>query len=229
MKKMNSRKLSRLAIGTLTLLLVFPGMALAGPILICHVIDIGKASTLPAVDWNYRNGTAGYDLRNLSRDTLAILDSNPSVLVHMETLRRATILASQDPRAATELITRVQARSGNPDSTGHSQALQVFDLGYLAESYKQWISRTAPTPAAGVDGYAYVKKAIDLRGVDPEMEFAAAMITWRSPDNDHRDHLRKAVAGSKTDSLLAQNLAANCGGQTIADGLGNTPMQASNK
>jgi hypothetical protein len=229
MKKMNSRKLSRLAIGTLTLLLVFPGMALAGPILICHVIDIGKASTLPAVDWNYRNGTAGYDLRNLSRDTLAILDSNPSVLVHMETLRRATILARQDPRAATELITRVQARSGNPDSTGHSQALAVFDLGYLAESYKQWISRTAPNPAAGVDGYAYVKKAIDLRGVDPEMEFAAAMITWRSPDNDHRDHLRKAVAGSKTDSLLAQNLAANFGSQTIADVLANTPMQASNK
>jgi hypothetical protein len=226
---MNSRKLSRLAITSLALLLVFPTLALAGPILICHVIDIGNANTLPAVDWNYRNGSAGYDLRNLSRDTLAILDSNSSVLVHMETLRRATILARQDQQATKELITRMQARTTSLDAAGHSQALAVFDLGYLAETYKQWIGRTEPNPAAGVDGYAYVKKAINLRGDDPEMEFAAAMLTWRSSEKDHLDHLHKAVAGAKTDPLLAQNLTSNFGSQTIADVLADTPTQAANR
>ncbi len=37
-----------------------------------------------------------------------------------------------------------------------------------------------PNPARGVDGYAWVKRAIAQKGSDPQMEFGAAMIT--SPD-----------------------------------------------
>ncbi len=67
-------------------------------------------------------------------------------------------------------------------------------------------------PAAGVDGYAMVKKALALRGAalrgdDPQMEFAAALITLSRPSAEHRDHAQKAIAGAKTDALLAQNLA----------------------
>src|SRR5437660_216874 len=67
-------------------------------------------------------------------------------------------------------------------------------------------------PAAGVDGYALVKKAVALRsaalhGDDPQMEFAAALITLSGPQAEHREYAQKAIAGAKTDSLLAQNLA----------------------
>ena len=39
-----------------------------------------------------------------------------------------------------------------------------------------------PNPAAGIDGYSLVSKAIALRGkTDPQMELAAALITLRGP------------------------------------------------
>jgi hypothetical protein len=75
--------------------------------------------------------------------------------------------------------------------------------------------RMDPNPSAGVDGYALVNKAITLRGADPEMEFAAALITLSGPQEEHRQHAQKAIAGAKGDSLLAQNLASHfVGAQT---------------
>jgi len=74
-----------------------------------------------------------------------------------------------------------------------------------------------PNPAAGLDGYNLVRKAISLRGSDPEMEFAAALITLPSPGSAHRDHVQKAMAGAKNDSLLAQNLASNFNNEKISE------------
>jgi hypothetical protein len=48
------------------------------------------------------------------------------------------------------------------------------------------------------------------------MEFAAALITLTSPNADHRGHVQKAMAGAKTDTLLAQNLASRFGGETMS-------------
>jgi hypothetical protein len=135
----------------------------------------------------------------------------------METLRRATIYARQDPQAAKELITRLQERAANSDAAGHPEALAWFDVGYLAEAYKQWLGKGEPNPAAGLDGYSWVRKAISLRGSDPEMEFAAALITLPGPDSAHRHHVQKAMAGAKSDSLLAQNLASNFNHETISE------------
>ncbi len=190
--------------------------AQAGPPLICHPIEIGQAKSLPWVEINYKRDTS-YDLKNLSQDTLAILDSTTSVLVRMETLRRATIYARQDPQAAKELITRLQARAANADATGHPDALAWFDVGYLAETYKQWMGKGEPNPAAGLDGYSWVRKAISLRASDAEMEFAAAMITLMGPDGAHRDHVQKAMAGAKHDPLLSQNLTSSFNHQTISE------------
>jgi hypothetical protein len=226
---MTSHHFSRLVISITAVLVAFPTLALAGPPLICHAIEIGAAKSLPWVDLNYRQGSGNYDLKNLSRDTLAILDSNPPVLVHMETLRRATLYARQDQQAAKELITRMQARTTAAEAPGHSQSLALFDLGYLAETYKQWLGRSEPNPAAGVDGYALVKKAINSSGEDPEMEFAAALITLTGPENAHQEHARKAITGAKNDPLLAQNLASSFNRQTIAELLRTVPVQASNK
>jgi hypothetical protein len=219
---MNSRAFPRLAISIAVVLVGFTSYAQAGPPLICHPIEIGQAKSLPWIDWN-RKGTGGYDLKNLTRDTLAILDSSAPVLLRMETLRRATIYARQDPQVAKELLTRLQARAANSTDSGLSEALAWFDVGYLIETYQQWIGKAEPNPAAGLDGYAWVKKAVRLRGQDPEMEFAAALITLTGPESDHREHARKAVAGAGNDPLLAQNLASDFHSQTVSELLTKAP------
>src|SRR6266853_355606 len=221
---MNARTFSRLAISTVAVLLGFTTFAQAGPPLICHPIEIGQAKSLPWVDWTHRRST-DYGLKNLTRDTLAILDSNTPVLVRMETLRRATIYARQDPPVAKELTIRLQGRAANSDAAGHSDALAWFDVGYLAEAYKQWMGKRQPKPAAGLDGYSLVRKAISLRGSDPEMEFAAALITLPSPDSVHRNHVQKAMEGAKNDSLLAQNLASNFNNEKISELLVAAPAE----
>jgi len=185
---MNSSVFARLAISVVAILVGLTTSAQAGPPLICHVIEIGQAKSLPLVDpWK---GNTGYDLKNLTRDTLAILDASAPVLVRMETLRRATIYARQDPRVAKELLTRLQARAANSDAAGHPEALAWFDAGYLIETYQQWIGKGEPNPASGLDGYGLIKKAISLRGQDPEMEFAAALVTLTGSQNDRQDHVR---------------------------------------
>ena len=219
---MNSHAFPRLAISIAVVLVGFTTYAQAGPPLICHPLEIGQAKSLPWIDWNQK-GTGGYDLKNLTRDTLAILDSSAPVLLRMETLRRATIYARQDPQVAKELLTRLQARAANSTDSGLSEALAWFDVGYLIETYQQWIGKAEPNPAAGLDGYAWVKKAVRLRGQDPEMEFAAALITLTGPESDHREHARKAMAGASNDPLLAQNLASDFHSQTVSELLTKAP------
>jgi hypothetical protein len=203
------------AISLAAVMLGLTTYAMAGPPLICHPIAIGQAKSLPWVDSNYHKGDGSYDLQNLTRDTLAILDANAPVLVRMETLRRATIYARQDPQVAKELLTRLHAKAAN-SADDNAGALAWFDVGYLAETYKQWMGKDGPNPAAGLDGYSWVRKAISLRGQDPEMEYAAALITLTGPKSDYQGHIQKASAGAKSDPLLAQNLA-NFSGQTIAE------------
>src|SRR6266480_2554384 len=212
----------------LATLLCLATLAEAGPPLICHSVEIGPAKSLPWIshDWNLSGGET-YDTKNLVPDTLDILAPGTPVLVRMETLRRATLYARKDPLAAKELLARLHARATSAESSGHSDALAWFDVGYLAETYKQWIgqswmrvSNDEQNPAAGVDGYALVKKAIGLRGSDPQMEFAAALITFSGPQEEHRQHSLKAIAGAKTDPLLAQNLATHFNGphsQTMSE------------
>lgn len=214
--------------GTLAVVLALSTSAQAGPPLICHAIAIGESKSLPwNSDTNNLKGDPNYDLKNLVRDTLAILNANTPVLVRMETLRRATLYAREDPDAAKELLTRLYSRTTNVRDAGRENALAWFDLGYLAECYKQWLGnnlphmtdgmRMDPNPGAGLDGYAWVKKAISLRGPEPEMEFAAALITLSGPREEHQEHVQKAVAGAKEDPLLARNLAS----RTFADWFGN--------
>src|SRR2546429_1308946 len=161
----------RFAIAVATSLLLATA-AQAGPPLICHTIEIGQAKSLPWIGHNWNlSGGENYDTKNLVRDTLGILTPDTPVLVRMETLRRATLYARNDPVAAKELLARLHARATSAESSGHPDALAWFDAGYLAETYKQWIDQSwmrfsadEQNPAAGVDGYALVKKAIGLRG-----------------------------------------------------------------
>ena len=212
---MKSRLFPHMVIGMTAVLLGFATSLKAGPPLICHPIDIGQAKSLPLVDWNQKE-KGEYDVTNLTRDTLAILTPGTPVLVRMETLRRATLFARQDPQVAKELLTRLHLRAVDSDAAGRPDALAWFDFGYLAETYKQWMGKDEPNPARALDGYNYVKKAIRLRASDPEMEFAAALITLEGPASDHQAHLQKALAGSGSDPLLARNLASRFNGQMLS-------------
>jgi hypothetical protein len=203
---------------TALLLIAIP--AVAGPPLICHAIDIGTAQSLPwtSTGWSL-TGHEDYDVSRLVPDTLTLLAPSTPVLVRMETLRRATLYAQQRSAVAKELLMRLEARTReNP-----KDALAAFDLGYLAECYKQaswlqqhtdWLkasSRGEPlraNAAASVDGYALVQNAIALRGSDPQMEFAAALMTAEGARAERDRHLQSAMAGAKSDALLARNLAS---------------------
>jgi hypothetical protein len=161
---MNSPVFARLAISITGILLGFTTSAQAGPPLICHPIEIGQAKSLPWVDWNQK-GSGGYDPKNLARDTLAILDTSTPVLVRMETLRRATLYARQDPQVAKELLTRLHARAANAEAAGHPEALAWFDVGYLTETYKQWIGKGESNPATGLEGYGLIARARSRDGI----------------------------------------------------------------
>jgi hypothetical protein len=209
----------RFAAGLLALLITVRGVAFAGPPLICHAFDIGSAKSLPwtSHDWNLV-GTETYDTSKLASDTFAILATSSSVLVHMETLRRATLYARKDTAAAKELLNRLTAGTKTPQPDG-PPALYYFDVGYLAETYKQWLE-PSQNPARGIDGYTLVKQSIQLRGHDAEMEFAAALLTLSGPAPEHREHVQKALAGAKTDALLTQNLSSHFigeRGETVAE------------
>jgi len=213
---MKSRLFPQIVIGMTTVLVGIAASAKAGPPLICHAIDIGQAKSLPLMDWNQK-GEGNYNAKNLTTDTLTFLTPTTPVLVRMETLRRATLIARHDPQVAKDLLTRLHLRAVDSEAAGHPDALAWFDFGYLVEAYKQWMGKDEPNPARGVDGYSYVKKAISLRVSDSEMEFAAALITLEGPKDDHQAHLQKALAGSSSDPLLARNLASRFNGQMLSE------------
>lgn len=199
-------------------LLFLAGTAIAGPPLICHAVDIGTANSLPWMSsgWNL-SGQETYDVSHLVPDTLALLVPNTPVLVRMETLRRATLYAQKQTAVAKELMFRLEARMReNP-----KDALAAFDFGYLVECYRQaswlrqhtgWLKASGDTTGANlalkIDGYEYVRKAIALRGSDPQMEFAAALMTTDGERSEHDRHLQNAMAGAKADALLARNMAS---------------------
>ncbi len=215
-----SHRAYRFAFSLAASVLLFTGIAVGGPPLICHTFDIGSAKSLPWVShgWNL-TGSENYNPSKLASDTLAILASDSTVLVHMETLRRATLYARNNPAAAKELLTMLSAGTKSAQS-GAPPALSYFDVGYLVETYKQWLGTDTRNPAHGIDGYALIKQAIQLRGDDPQMEFAAALVTLGGPATEHQAHVQRALAGAKTDSLLARNLSSHFIGEkdpTIAE------------
>jgi hypothetical protein len=175
-------------------------VAQAGPPLICHPYNIGGAKSLP---WGTGPGwdatDASYNVQHLVGDTLAILDQSQTVLVRMETLRRAVLYGVQDHAAARALLAQLQNRE--EEKAG---ALAYFDYGYFLASLNQihWLYKE--DLSAGVDGYQFVQKALALAPDSPEMHFAAAIMA----PAEREAHLAKARA-AKNDALLAENLSTH--------------------
>ncbi len=208
--------------------------ALAGPVLICKTYEIGNAKSLPWGGSEWRSVKSDYDINRLVEDTLALLTPDTPALVRMETLRRATIYAvwarhdrevnyaKRNDKAAQYLFQRLMnysKRSAFESASKKPDPLRMFDAGFFMESWKQAEGHGGNKPV-DFDGYALVKQAIALRGNDPEMEFAAALITSIRPDKAaHRAHLQKAIAGAREGSLLARNIINHFGrsGQSLAE------------
>jgi hypothetical protein len=211
----------RSVIGSLTLavLAATADVALAGPPLLCHPFDIGTAKSLT---WDSSHGwqgrTAATNMKTLVADTEAILTPDTPVIVRMETLRRAAVYASTDSQAATELLTRLQARASSAKKGG----LETFDAGYLIETFRQ-ISRmhdwkrddgaTIQTAALKSlvdksDGEAMIQQSLAANADNPSIEFAAALIaaSYKGRNADYEKHARKARAGAAQDALLTKNL-----------------------
>ena len=202
---------------TLVILVGAASAAEAGPPLICQPFDAGKASLLPwdnGRGWNTPHPS--YDVHRLTVDILRLLSPDMPVLARMENLRRATIYAARDRRVAAELLTAVIGKALTAAAKDPGDPLAWFDAGYLVESYRQashvykwdmlagteraaWNLRSEP----GLDGYSFVRKALQLAGTHPEMEFAASLMKEGPASAEHR---RRALTGAPAGSLLAKNL-----------------------
>jgi hypothetical protein len=180
--------------------------AFAGPPLLCHTFDIGEARSLPWIGHNWNlTGSETYNTNNLPADTISILDGDASVLVHMETLRRAALYGQKNPQALKQLLLRLVGRS---DADGNNAAIAWLDLGYFVATLNQvhLVHKDFVDPIRSLDANALIKKAIQRRGNDPQMEFAAALVTIDGPVAEHNEHAQKALLGAKSDALLARNL-----------------------
>ena len=212
----------RTAVSLGVTVLLLTSAALAGPPLICHPFNIGDARSLPFRGPDWSRVDPNYDVTNLVKDTISLLGNDVPVIVRMETLRRATLYSRNDEKLATELFERIRSRAAKltPDSNNREAVLAWFDLGYLAETYKQAaaISRSVqPHDKAywtfdqanpDVNGYDLVKKSISSGG-GAEMEFAAAVIASSHRGPDYFNHLRIASAAAKPGSLLSLNLESH--------------------
>ena len=111
--------------------LALAAAAEAGPPLICHQFDAGKAPLLPwaATGQGWNTPDRSYAIKNLTSDMLRLLSPDAPILARMENMRRAAIYAGQDERVAAELLTAVLARV-QADAGKGRDPLAWFDAGY---------------------------------------------------------------------------------------------------
>ena len=198
---------TRLSICAALVIVAAARPAFAGPPLLCFPFDVGHARTLPMGADGWRSTDPSYNVSHLVDDTVALLGADTPIIVRMETLRRATVYAGVNPKTGYALLSALEARAkaSTPDA-----ALSMFDLGYLVETYRQAdrIFGNGVLPSVdGIDGYALVQKAMKFRS-DPQIEFAAAVITASPRRPEYAVHVRNAEAASKADALLAANLTS---------------------
>lgn len=191
-----------------------------GPPIVCHPISIGDAKTLPDEgEKALRKGDA------LVSATVEILTREKSVLVRMETIRRAVRQASGDRALAWRLVTELAARTLVLDEHGQVSADALLDAGFLAAGLEQYgVKFDEPIGMSeSIAGYGLVKRAIELNKTAPieqsgAMQFAAALMTHpmrahdRTPDagrERYDRHMLEAVAAAAPGSLLETNLAAH--------------------
>jgi hypothetical protein len=170
--------------------------AWAGPPLICHKIEIGKAKSLPWLKGDAFNlADPSYDIARLPDDTLALLNAAAPLNIRMETMRRAAIYSAKDTNVSTALLARLLARAMDAEAVGKADAFAWFDAGYFVESLRQatlvyrWDMLTPAEKSTwrlrqdlfpDVDGRLWVQKALRIGGT-AEMRAAAGKLNEGRP------------------------------------------------
>jgi len=193
-----------------------------GPPLLCHEFAIDGAKSLP-----WRKGTEfdkQYDRRELVGDVARLLKTEESLIVRMETLRRATLYTRGDRALAWELLGRVGLATLEQAAIGSKESIAWFDAGFLAACLDQLGADLGfrAGVAEGQEGYAYLLRALERARAErldqvATIEFAAALVVHplmrRNPTAEdvarYERHLGAARAGAAPGSLLARNLAAH--------------------
>src|SRR2546426_10941548 len=94
-----------ISIGIFVALMALPGVAVAGPPLICHPIKIGQAKSLPwsSDGWNL-SGKENYDLNRLVEDTGALLTACTHLLVRMGPLGFSRLDPYLSPKTVNRMV-----------------------------------------------------------------------------------------------------------------------------
>jgi hypothetical protein len=183
-----------------------------GPPLICHPFQIDDAKS---ISW----GQGPFDPpKDIGRDklvqtVLAHLQPDTPVLARMETLRRATIWCGRDGRVEQALLFQLMGRALDAQASGEEDAMAIFDAGFFAQCLDQ-VGASFVNDGEGVGvgrgvvGYAWVRRAIELRPNEPQMHFAAALITAIHDQSASEKHMKIAKELSGQDALLAANIKA---------------------
>jgi len=135
----------------------------------------------------------------------------------METLRRASIYASRDPKIAAELLARLTAKADNSKTAGRPDALAFMDAAYVSEALRQIVLIGGITGykdrvdgvrdvLRGHDGVQYINASLAARPGDAGLEFAAALISADKDRAAYQRHAERAREGAAQDALIARNL-----------------------
>jgi hypothetical protein len=194
-------------------LLTFAGAASAGLPMTCHPLYIGDAPLLPWGKDGWRSPDPAYDVRNLTRDTLRLLEADAPILARMENLRRASLYAVNEPALAAQLLQAMITRAA---AGGPANRLAWFDAAYTIETLKQAGGIDRRNPLAGavrpatayqdlndLDGYRMLGTLLAREGESAEIEFARGLMMRNGSE---QKHLRKAAQLATPGSQLARNL-----------------------
>jgi hypothetical protein len=192
--------------------------ALAGPPLLCHPYDIGAAKSLPWDGDSWTAGRSDYPLARLVDDTRAVLTASTPVIVRMETLRRASIYASRDPRVASDLVRELVARTRPSPGSGRPDALALLDAAYLTAALQEIVRIGGIEPFRGnvaalrqisvdADSWGLMTASLAARPGDANLEFAAALVATATQPAAYAAHAQRARQGAPADALLARNLS----------------------
>jgi hypothetical protein len=195
------------------LVLTIAAPVLAGPPLLCRPFDIGSATSLP---WDGRTGWSqgrpDYPLQRLVADTEALLQPGTPVLVRMETLRRASIYASQDPAVAAALMDRLSARArlatdglAGLDAAYAIEALRQVTMLAQTNEFRGRIAGLKPV-LEGRDAAPLLAQSVHAQPSDPAVAFAAALIAMNTNMPAYTAYAARARAGASRDALLARNI-----------------------
>ncbi|MBK7406337.1 MAG: hypothetical protein IPJ41_17465 [Phycisphaerales bacterium] len=156
-----------------------------------------------------------YSSKQAVADAIKILDGSTDPLMHMETIRRATICLTQDKARAQELLARLLARTAEveaDDAPAAARELAWLDAGYFAGAAWQigldmgW----RPGERNGVPGLAWLDRAIEVSGGDSAAHYAAAIVGHPAMNESKRGeydrHLLAAFEGSKPGTRLRANV-----------------------